>query len=91
MCIDRGHSPGQVALTVPTDEGRVVLASDAVHFYEELEDDRPFAVIHNLAETYEARLLELPIDQLISAAPATPALSDDRPINEYYALRRGLH
>jgi glyoxylase-like metal-dependent hydrolase (beta-lactamase superfamily II) len=49
-----GHSPGQVALTVPTDEGRVVLASDAVHFYEELEDDRPFAVIHNLAETYEA-------------------------------------
>lgn len=49
-----GHSPGQVALTVPTDEGLVVLASDAVHFYEELEDDRPFAVIHNLAETYEA-------------------------------------
>jgi len=30
---------------------------------------------------------ELPIDQLISAAPATPALSDDRPINEYYILR----
>jgi len=49
-----GHSPGQVALSVPTDEGLVVLASDAVHFYEELEDDRPFAVIHNLAETYEA-------------------------------------
>jgi spermidine synthase len=31
---------------------------------------------------------ELPIDRLISLSPATPALSDDRPINEYYALRR---
>jgi spermidine synthase len=30
---------------------------------------------------------EKPIDQLISASPATPALSDDRPINEYDALR----
>jgi spermidine synthase len=33
---------------------------------------------------------ELPIDQLIAASPATPALSDDRPINEYYLLRREL-
>src|SRR5580658_828050 len=40
-----GHSPGPLAPTGPTDEGPVVLASDAVHFYEELEDDRPFAVI----------------------------------------------
>jgi predicted membrane-bound spermidine synthase len=34
---------------------------------------------------------EMPIDQLISASPATPALSDDRPINEYYVLRRKLY
>jgi spermidine synthase len=33
---------------------------------------------------------EIPIDQLIAASPATPALSDDRPINEYYILRRKL-
>jgi spermidine synthase len=33
---------------------------------------------------------ELPIDQLISASPATPALSDDRPINEYYLVRKEL-
>jgi spermidine synthase len=30
---------------------------------------------------------EMPIDQLIAASPATPALSDDRPITEYYDLR----
>ncbi|MDQ1390013.1 MAG: spermidine synthase, partial [Acidobacteriaceae bacterium] len=31
---------------------------------------------------------ELGIDQLVAMSPATPALSDDRPINEYYVLRR---
>jgi len=33
---------------------------------------------------------ETPLDHLISASPTTPALSDDRPINEYYALRLAL-
>jgi spermidine synthase len=33
---------------------------------------------------------ELPIDQLIAASPTTPALSDDRPINEYYVVRQEL-
>jgi spermidine synthase len=31
---------------------------------------------------------ELPLDKLVAAAPGTPALTDDRPINEYFALRR---
>ena len=31
---------------------------------------------------------EIPIEAVIAESPATPALSDDRPINEYYALRR---
>jgi spermidine synthase len=31
---------------------------------------------------------ELPVDQLIAASPETPAVTDDRPINEYYAWRR---
>jgi spermidine synthase len=33
---------------------------------------------------------ELSLDGLIAGAPGTPALSDDRPINEYYAYRRHL-
>jgi len=33
---------------------------------------------------------EVSIDDLIAASPSTPALSDDRPINEYYAVRRAL-
>jgi hypothetical protein len=31
---------------------------------------------------------ELPIDQIIAEAPEAPALQDDQPVNEYYAIRR---
>ena len=31
---------------------------------------------------------ELQVDALIAASPNTPALTDDRPINEYYAVRQ---
>jgi len=43
---------------------------------------------HSDAEAQLAGLLhnELPADQLVSLSPATPALSDDRPVNEYYLL-----
>ena len=34
--------------------GPVVLASDAVHYYEELERDRPFSIVANLADMYAA-------------------------------------
>jgi glyoxylase-like metal-dependent hydrolase (beta-lactamase superfamily II) len=56
-----GHSPGQQVTVVKTAGADVVLASDAVHFYEELELDRPFAVVHDLEATYAAydRLKEL--------------------------------
>jgi glyoxylase-like metal-dependent hydrolase (beta-lactamase superfamily II) len=49
-----GHTPGQAVLRVETAQGLVVLASDAVHFYEEFELDRPFAIIADLAQVYAA-------------------------------------
>lgn len=47
-----GHTPGQSIVLVDTAEGRVALASDAVHYYEEYEDDVPFAFVANLPEMY---------------------------------------
>ncbi len=46
---------------------------------------------HN-SEARFAHLLqnELPVNELINLSPHTPALSDDRPINEYYLLRLSL-
>jgi glyoxylase-like metal-dependent hydrolase (beta-lactamase superfamily II) len=49
-----GHSPGQMALAVFGARPGVILASDAVHFYDEIERERPFAVVADLAEMYEA-------------------------------------
>ena len=49
-----GHSPGQLITVVRSEDGDVVLASDAVHFYEELEFDRPFSVVGDLEQMYAA-------------------------------------
>jgi glyoxylase-like metal-dependent hydrolase (beta-lactamase superfamily II) len=49
-----GHTPGQAILAVATAGGPVVLASDAVHYFEELERDRPFSIVASLADMYAA-------------------------------------
>lgn len=50
-----GHSPGQLLIVVDgEDGGRVVLTSDAVHFYEEMDEDRPFGVVADLGAMYRA-------------------------------------
>jgi glyoxylase-like metal-dependent hydrolase (beta-lactamase superfamily II) len=49
-----GHTPGQLIVTVETAERDVVLASDAVHLYEEIELDRPFAILSDLTGMYQA-------------------------------------
>lgn len=47
-----GHTPGQSIVLVDTAEGTVALASDAVHYYEEYEDDVPFAFVADLPAMY---------------------------------------
>jgi glyoxylase-like metal-dependent hydrolase (beta-lactamase superfamily II) len=47
-----GHSPGQAILVVETAGGPVVVASDAIHFYEELERDWPCSLVVDVPETY---------------------------------------
>lgn len=47
-----GHTPGQLALSVQTVAGTTVIASDALHYYEEAEADRPFAHSTDLVDTF---------------------------------------
>lgn len=47
-----GHTPGQSMVVVQTPEGPVLLASDAVHYYEEYERDMPFVSAADLVEMY---------------------------------------
>ncbi|MGE5273625.1 MAG: N-acyl homoserine lactonase family protein [Verrucomicrobiota bacterium] len=51
ICVG-GHSPGQTVLVVETVGGSVVIASDAVHYYEELELERPFEIMVDLRAMY---------------------------------------
>lgn len=43
-----GHARGQAVLRVHTARGWVVLASDAVHVYDETDEERPFAIFYDL-------------------------------------------
>src|SRR5690606_26276280 len=42
------HTPGQLVVKVKTSAGTVLLASDAVHYLEELERDMPFTLVADL-------------------------------------------
>ena len=49
-----GHSPGQTLLAIEGENGPILLTSDAVHFYEEVDRDRACGVLHDLARVYGA-------------------------------------
>ncbi|HEX7161630.1 MAG TPA: N-acyl homoserine lactonase family protein [Trebonia sp.] len=85
-----GHTPGQLIAAVTTGEGgTAVLASDALHFYEEVERDRPFAILADLPAMYRAydtlaQLAAQPGTHLVAGhdpavrtrfAPCAPALA----------------
>ncbi len=47
-----GHTPGQSVVKVQTSEGPVLLASDAIHYYEEYDADMPFSSAADLVNMY---------------------------------------
>lgn len=49
-----GHCPGEVIAVVTTTTGSLILASDAAHFYEQLEHEWPFFAFTNLDEMRRA-------------------------------------
>jgi glyoxylase-like metal-dependent hydrolase (beta-lactamase superfamily II) len=49
-----GHTAGLQIVTVDTARGRVVLTSDAAHFYKNVEGRQPVQIITNLPEMYAA-------------------------------------
>jgi glyoxylase-like metal-dependent hydrolase (beta-lactamase superfamily II) len=49
-----GHAPGLQVVQVQTAGGPIVLASDAAHFYANLQEDRPYAIVHSLPGMYDA-------------------------------------
>ncbi|MGH8704401.1 MAG: N-acyl homoserine lactonase family protein [Burkholderiales bacterium] len=56
-----GHTMGLLVVRVATRRGWVVLASDAAHFYANMEQGRPFPIVYSLGDMIEGwrRLREL--------------------------------
>ena len=49
-----GHTAGLQIVTVETARGRAVLASDAAHYYRNLEEQIPYNSVHDLAAMHQA-------------------------------------
>lgn len=49
-----GHTAGLQVVRVRTDKGWMVLASDASHFYANIEEHRPFPAVYNVGDMLEA-------------------------------------
>jgi glyoxylase-like metal-dependent hydrolase (beta-lactamase superfamily II) len=45
-----GHTPGMQSVSVKTKRGMVVLASDACHFYENMERSKPFPIVFHMED-----------------------------------------
>jgi glyoxylase-like metal-dependent hydrolase (beta-lactamase superfamily II) len=81
-----GHTPGQEGLIVKTPEKSLVLASDALHFRAELDNDWPFMIVTDLVGMYGSfeRLRTLSADGHIIVPGHDPEA-----IAEYETLRYG--
>jgi glyoxylase-like metal-dependent hydrolase (beta-lactamase superfamily II) len=56
-----GHTAGMQIVSAETPRGRAVLASDAAHYYANLEEGNPFNTLHDVARVYRGydRIREL--------------------------------
>jgi glyoxylase-like metal-dependent hydrolase (beta-lactamase superfamily II) len=73
-----GHTPGMQVVRVATGDGPVVLAADASHFYENIEEDKPYGVVNDLPLMYAAfdRLVELAGDDGVVVPGHDPRVRD---------------
>jgi glyoxylase-like metal-dependent hydrolase (beta-lactamase superfamily II) len=79
-----GHTAGMQVVRVRTARGHVVLASDASHFYENIEDDRPFPILHGMPGMYGAfdRIKELADGPELVVAGHDPRVLERFPLLE---------
>ncbi len=82
-----GHSAGLQIVRVETEKGKFVLASDATHFYANLEEDRPFSIVHNLSRMYGA----FDLVRSLADSPAHVVPGHDPEVMQRFPLaRKGL-
>ena len=82
-----GHSSGLQVVRVKTARGFVVLASDATHFYANIEEDRPYSIVSELAQMYGA----FDVVRSLADSPAHVVPGHDPLVMQRYpAAKKGL-
>jgi glyoxylase-like metal-dependent hydrolase (beta-lactamase superfamily II) len=82
-----GHSSGLQVVRVKTARGFVVLASDATHFYANVEEDRPYSIVSELAQMYGA----FDVVRSLADSPAHVVPGHDPLVMQRYpAAKKGL-
>jgi glyoxylase-like metal-dependent hydrolase (beta-lactamase superfamily II) len=71
-----GHTPGQAIVTADVASGQVVLASDAIHYYRQLQLDWPFRLFADLESSY--RTFDLLRD--LQRRPGTAVIAGHDPL-----------
>lgn len=71
-----GHAPGIQVVRVATPRGHAVVASDATHFYRNMDEHIPFYLTHALPQVHDAfdRVQELADDPRLILAGHDPAV-----------------
>jgi len=72
-----GHTAGMQIVTVHTGRGQAVLASDASHYYRNLEERIPFNTLHDLPGVYQAFARVGALAGLPELAPSRAGPDDD--------------
>jgi glyoxylase-like metal-dependent hydrolase (beta-lactamase superfamily II) len=82
-----GHSAGLQLVRVETEKGKFVLASDATHFYANIEEDRPFSIVHDLSRMYGA----FDLVRSLAGSPAHVVPGHDPQVMQRFSpARKGL-
>lgn len=82
-----GHTKGLQVVRVATSLGWLVLASDASHYYENMQARRPFPIVYHLGEMLEAYRR---CDELASSPAYVIPGHDPRVFDRYPPARPGL-
>jgi glyoxylase-like metal-dependent hydrolase (beta-lactamase superfamily II) len=82
-----GHTMGLQVVRVATDIGWLVLASDASHYYENMESGRPFPIVHDLGAMLEGHRR---CRQLASSPAYVVPGHDPKVFDRYPAAAAGL-
>ncbi|MFE5703460.1 N-acyl homoserine lactonase family protein [Rhodococcus koreensis] len=82
-----GHTPGQIAVRIPTESGDITLTSDAAHTSEEIDSDRPFHIFTDL-EAMRLSLAE--IRAMISAGDSIVVPGHEPSVADRFPRWRGM-